>query len=340
MKVVYLEAPHKLYIKEVPEPVLTEGHALIEIELCGVCGTEVGGYKGVSPVVRYPVVGVGHEAAGTIREIGRNDRGLKAGDRVCLEPYTSCGTCYSCQLGRYNNCENLQTCGVHRPGMMATLVSHPVGLVHKIPDDMTWEQGAMVEPLTIGIHANHRAGVKAGEHVLVVGAGSIGMLTAMAARTYGAIPILADPVQERLEFCKGLGLPHVCNNAREDLAAFLRRTCGGSLPLAAIDCSGAGPAVEGLADWVRHGGRVVFLGWPKGKCSIDVSWYIRKELDLFGSRNSNHEFPESIELIRSGGVEATRLITTVVPLDEAPALIKRLAEGPGDSLKSVVRVKG
>lgn len=340
MRVVYLEAPHKLYVKELPDPVLTEGHALIEIELCGVCGTEIGGYKGVSPVIQYPVLGVGHEAAGTIVAVGRNDRGLQVGDRVCLEPYTSCGTCYSCQLGRYNNCEALQTCGVHRPGMMTTLFSHPIGLIHKLPDDMTWEQGAMVEPLTIGIHANHRARVKAGEYVLIVGAGSIGMLTAMVARTYGAIPILADPVDERLEICRTLGLANVCNNVKEDLAAFLRKTCGGSLPHVVIDCSGAAPALERLAGWVRHAGRVVFLGWPKGSCPIDIAWYIRKELDLFGSRNSNGEFPESIELIRSGRVEAVKLITTIVPLDEGPALIKSLAEGPGENLKAVVRIKG
>ncbi|MCL2001197.1 MAG: alcohol dehydrogenase catalytic domain-containing protein [Planctomycetes bacterium] len=340
MKVAYLEAPHKLYVKELPDPVLTAGHALIEIELCGVCGTEIGGYKGVSPVIQYPVVGVGHEAAGTIVQVGPNDRGLAAGDRVCLEPYTSCGVCYACRLGRYNNCEKLQTCGVHRPGMMATLFSHPVGLIHKLPDQMSWEQGAMVEPLTIGIHANHRAGVKAGEYVLVVGAGSIGMLVAMAARAYGAIPILADPVPERLEICRGLGLTRVCDNLKEDLPAFLRNTCDGALPQVVIDCSGAGPALERLADWVRHAGRIVFVGWPKGSSPIDVTWYMRKELDLFGSRNSNGEFPESIELIRSGKIEAAKLITSIVPLDQAPELIKSLAETPGDNLKGMVRVKG
>lgn len=339
MRVLYLEAPHKMYVKEMPDPVLEDGYALIDIQMCGVCGTELGGYKGVSPVVKYPVVGVGHEGSGTITAIGPNDRGLKVGDRVCLEPYTSCGECYTCKQGRYNNCEVLQTCGVHRPGMMATKYAHPIGLIHKIPDSMTWEEGVMVEPLTIGIHANHRAKVKAGETVLVTGAGSIGMLVALVAREYGATPIMADPVQERLDFCRELGIENVCNNAKEDLVEYLGKIGGGHLPIVAIDCSGAGPVVEHMADYVRHGGRVAFVGWPKGPSSIDVSWYLRKELDLFGCRNSNFEFPESIDLIRSGKIPVTKLISTIVPLEEGPQLFEELTTRPGDHLKAVVRIR-
>ncbi|MDR2390314.1 MAG: alcohol dehydrogenase catalytic domain-containing protein [Planctomycetota bacterium] len=338
MRAVCLEEPYKIYVKELPDPVLADGQALVEIKLCGVCGTEVGGFKGVSPVVKYPVLGVGHEAVGVVKAIGEDAGGFRVGDRVSLEPYITCGECHSCREGRCNNCVSLQTCGVHRPGMMATLFSHPVPLLHRIPGDMSWEQAVMIEPLSIGIHANHRAGVKKGERVLVAGAGPIGILAALVARAYGALPIIADPMEERLDVCRRLGFELLCNNSREDLPGLLLKVLDGSLPSIAIDCSGAVPVVECLADCVRHGARVVFVGWPKTVCSIDVSWYIRKELNLLGSRNSNHEFLESIELIGSGAVRATELITSIVPLDGAPDLIRDLAERPGRHLKAVVRI--
>ncbi|MDR1519592.1 MAG: alcohol dehydrogenase catalytic domain-containing protein [Planctomycetota bacterium] len=338
MKAVCLEEPHKIRVKELPDPVLADGQALVEIKLCGVCGTEVGGYKGVSPVVKDPVLGVGHEAVGVVKAIGENAGGFRVGDRVSLEPYITCGECHSCREGRRNNCVSLQTCGVHRPGMMATLFAHPVQLLHRIPDEMSWERAVMIEPLSIGVHANHRAGVKEGERVLVAGAGPIGILAALVARAYGALPIIADPVEERLDVCRRLGFDLLCDNSREDLPGFLLKVLDSSLPSVAIDCSGAVPAVERLADCVRHGARVVFVGWPKAACSVDVSRYIRKELNLLGSRNSNHEFPESIELIAGGKVRAAELITSIVPLDEAPELIRSLAESPGRHLKAVVRV--
>lgn len=339
MKVLYLEAPRKAYVRELPDPEPKEGHAIVEVELCGVCGTDIGGFKGVSPVVRYPVIGMGHEAAGRIVEIGSNPRGLKVGDKVCLEPYIGCGSCYACRLGRYNACENLSTCGVHRPGMMATFFRHPVTHIHKLPEHLSWEEGVMVEPLTIGIHANRRAGVKAGEYVLVAGAGSIGMLTALVSQSRGAVPILADPIESRLSLARGVGIGHVFNNAAGDLAAHLRTICGGELPQVAIDCSGAGQVVSSLASLVRSAGRVAFVGWPKSECSIDVSWFLKKELDLFGSRNSRDEFPESVSLVSSGKIAVGKLDTTTATMDEAPELLERLATRPEECLKAVIRVK-
>ncbi|MDR2390229.1 MAG: alcohol dehydrogenase catalytic domain-containing protein [Planctomycetota bacterium] len=290
MKVLYLEAAHKTSVRELPDPELKSGHAIVEVELCGACGTDIGGFKGVSPVIRYPVIGMGHETAGRIVGVAPNTRGLQIGDEVCMEPYIGCGACYACRLGRYNTCENLSTCGVHRPGMMATKFQHPVTHVHKLPERLTWEEGVMVEPLTIGIHANHRAGIQVGEYVVIVGAGSIGMLTALVSQAYGAIPILVDLIDNRLALARGLGIRHVFNNAGGNLADHLRTMCGGELPQVAIDCSGAGPVAATLATFVRSAGRVVFVGWPKTECTLDISWFLKKELDLFGSRNSRDEF--------------------------------------------------
>ncbi|MDR1533983.1 MAG: alcohol dehydrogenase catalytic domain-containing protein [Planctomycetota bacterium] len=339
MKVLYLEAPRKASVREFPDPELKDGHAIVEVELCGVCGTDLGGFKGVSPVIRYPVVGMGHEAAGRIVEVAPNAKGLRIGDKVCMEPYIGCGACYACRLGRYNACENLSTCGVHRPGMMATKFRHPVTHIHKLPERLTWEEGVMVEPLTIGIHANHRAGVQAGERVLVVGAGSIGMLAALVSQAYGAVPILVDPIESRLALARGLGIRHVFNNAAGNLAERLRSVCAGELPHVAIDCSGSGAAVAALATFVRSAGRVVFVGWPKAECTLDLSWFLKKELDLFGSRNSHGEFPESIDLIAGGKVEAGKLSMTTVPLAEAPEFLEKLVARPEDCLKAIIRVR-
>jgi threonine dehydrogenase-like Zn-dependent dehydrogenase len=339
MKVLYLEAPHKASVREFPDPELKSGHAIVEVELCGVCGTDIGGFKGASPVIRYPVIGMGHEAAGRIVAVAPNDKGLRVGDKVCMEPYIGCGTCYACRLGRYNTCENLSTCGVHRPGMMATKFQHPVTHIHRLPEHLTWEEGVMVEPLTIGIHANHRAGVRSGEYVLVVGAGSIGMLTALVSQVYGAVPILADPIDNRLSLARGLGIRQVFNNAAGNLADHLRSVCGGELPHVAIDCSGAGPMVATLSTFVRSAGRVVFVGWPNAECTLDLSWFLKKELDLFGSRNSHGEFPESIDLIASRKIAAGKLNMIAVPLAEAPEFLEKLVAHPEDYFKAIIRMR-
>jgi len=162
MKVLCLPEPGNLVIKDLPMPELKEGQAIVKMEMCGICGSDVTAYRGVNPTMRYPINGLGHEGVGIIREIGENDKGLKPGDRVALEPYVPCNKCHMCAAGRFNNCADLHVCGVHKDGMMSEYFLHPVQLLYKLPDELTFTHAALVEPLTIGLHGATRARVSRG----------------------------------------------------------------------------------------------------------------------------------------------------------------------------------
>lgn len=140
MKVLCLPEPGNLVIKDLPMPELKEGQAIVKMEMCGICGSDVTAYRGVNPTMRYPINGLGHEGVGIIREIGENDKGLKPGDRVALEPYVPCNKCHMCAAGRFNNCADLHVCGVHKDGMMSEYFLHPVQLLYKLPDELTFTQ--------------------------------------------------------------------------------------------------------------------------------------------------------------------------------------------------------
>ena len=145
MKVLCLPEPGNLVIKDLPMPELKEGQAIIKMEMCGICGSDVTAYRGVNPTMRYPINGLGHEGVGVIQEIGENDKGLKPGDRVALEPYVPCNKCHMCAAGRFNNCADLHVCGVHKDGMMSEYFLHPVQLLYKLPDELTFTHAALVE---------------------------------------------------------------------------------------------------------------------------------------------------------------------------------------------------
>ena len=159
MKGLFVEEKFKMYMKEFPEVTDKPDHAVVEIHMCGVCGTDVHSFSGNNANTVYPVV-IGHEAVGTVLSIGENDKGIKAGDRVVVEPYHGCGECFACRQGKYNCCKNLKTYGVHIDGLMVERACVPVSKMYKVPEQMTDEQACMIEPYTIGIHAAHQAGVK------------------------------------------------------------------------------------------------------------------------------------------------------------------------------------
>lgn len=338
MRVLYMQEPGVLKVQEAQMPALVPGQALIKIELCGICGSDLTAYRGVNPTMRYPIDGLGHEGVGVIEAIGENDRGFKAGDRVALEPYVPCGHCHMCAEGRFNNCADIRVCGVHKSGMMAEYFLHPVNLLYKLPDDLSFCHAALVEPFTIGLHGATRARVKAGEHVVVFGAGVIGLMAAFACINYGATPILVDVIWKRLDDAKELGVPCIYNSKEGDLEGYLREVTDGKLPEAMIDCTGA-PAILGkMHDYVCHGGRIALVGWPHDPVTINTVRLTQKEIDICPSRNSNAKFPEAIRLIHEKKLPAEGLITKTVELEEVEETIKDMIRSPEDYKKVVVKI--
>lgn len=338
MKAIKLAEPWNISCVEMEKPTPKEGEALIKVVAAGICGSDIGAFRGTNGLVSYPRV-IGHELAGIVESIPENNKnGIKVGDRVVVDPYLYCGHCYPCSIGRTNCCTDLKVLGVHVDGGMAEYYCHPADMLIKIPEGMTWEQAAMAEPLTISLHGIHRGGLKAGEFCAIYGAGPIGLVAGMVAEAYGAHAIVIDLVQERLDFAKNVGIEYVINSGKEDPVARVAEITGGVMAQQVMECTGANPCIRGCLDLVSNAGRITLTGWPKKETSLPTDVITKKEVDIRGARTSAGEFQEALELIASKRVDMDKILTKTIPMDEAPATIVDIEKNPGDYMKVVVRV--
>lgn len=333
MKAVYMEKPWNIEISDVQMPKPKEGEALLRVKSAGICGSDIGAFRGTNGLVSYPRI-IGHEIAGEVISIPENNKnGIKPGDRVIVDPYLYCGHCYPCSIGRTNCCVDLKVLGVHVDGGMAEYFCHPADMLLKVPDDMPWDIIPLAEPLTIALHGIHRLNLKAGEHIAINGAGPIGLLAAMVALHYGAEPIMIDLVKERLDFAKSLGVQYTINLREEDLVEKVSEYTNGRMAECVMEASGANSAIRATLDIVSHAGRIALTGWPKQETPIPTDMITRKEVDVRGARTSAGEFPEAIDLIYHQKVDARRILTKVISIDKAPETIRDIEKNPGDYMK-------
>jgi threonine dehydrogenase-like Zn-dependent dehydrogenase len=338
MKAIKLEQPREIGLVELEKPVPGPGEALIKIKAAGICGSDIGAFRGTNSLVSYPRV-IGHELAGVIESIPEdNPKGFKVGDKVIVDPYLYCGHCYPCRIRRTNCCTDLHVLGVHVDGGMAEYFCHPADMLVKMPEDMSWTDAAMAEPLTISLHGIHRGGLKAGEYCAIIGAGPIGLLAAMVALAYDAHPILIDLVQERLDFAKELGVEYVINSGKEDAEARVREITGGDMAQQVMECSGANAAILSTLKLVSNAGRITLTGWPKNETPMPTDVITKKEVDIRGARTSAGEFEEAIDLIYNKKVDVQKILTRTVSMEEAPATIIDIEKNPGNYMKVVVDV--
>ena len=333
MKAVVLDGPGLIGIKDVPEPKPRKGWPLIKIKAAGICGSDVNSLKGYGQVLNYPIV-LGHEAAGEVVEVA-SESAFKPGDDVIIEPYLYCGTCYPCSIGQRNCCEQLKCLGVHTDGTMSEYITHPEDLLHLKPAGMPWEHAAFVEPLTIATHGVHRVQAKAGEHGAIIGAGTIGVLTAMYLRHLGVTPILIDILESRLEIARELGVEHTILSDGTAPVDEVMRITGGRGAETVFEISGS---ITGAADTVllaSFTGRISLTGWPSGAPEIETARITRKELIVYGSRNSKGEFPEAIDLVHRNDIPADRIITSIIGFTDIPEAMRQIAEDPVKTLKSI-----
>jgi 2-desacetyl-2-hydroxyethyl bacteriochlorophyllide A dehydrogenase len=334
MRAIIINAPHDVALKEVPPPEKKTGEVMIKVRGMGICGSDIAAYKGINPLVTYPRI-IGHEIAGEVLEVPQGETTLMLGDRVVIEPYVYCGKCYPCMNKRTNCCENLTVRGVHVDGGMAEFCFHPHHLVHKVPAGVSWERLAMVEPLTISVHAVKRARLARGEHLAVTGAGPIGLLAAQYALVIGAIPIVIDPIDERLSFARSLGIPFGINPVGENAVDRIREITGGRMAEAVVEASGSDAAIRSSIAYVAYAGRIALVGWPKGDVLLPTAMFTKKELDVMGSRNSSHAFAESIDLVAGDKIDVASLVTRTVSFEEAPAAVREIAAYPEKFMKVV-----
>lgn len=336
MKAIKLAGPWQVDCVDIEMPIRKKGEALIKVKAAGICGSDIGAYRGTNGLVSYPRI-VGHEISGEIVEIDAdNKKGFKPGDRVVVDPYLYCNHCYPCSIGRTNCCEHLKVLGVHVDGGMTEYYCHPADMLVPVPEDMSWVQAAMAEPLTIALHGIHRGALKGGEYCVIVGAGPIGLAAGLVAQSYGGHAILLDIVQERLDFAMKLGIEHVINSKDEDVFACIREITAGGMAHLVMECSGVNSAIRNTLDFVSFAGRITLTGWPKKETSLPTDIITKKELDIRGARTSVGELNEALDLIRTKKVDMLQFLTKTISVENAPEVLRDIEAHPDKYMKVVV----
>ncbi|MWW25341.1 zinc-binding alcohol dehydrogenase family protein [Algibacter lectus] len=313
MKYIVCEKPGEFILKEKEAPVRKPGEALLQINKVGICGTDLHAYSGNQAFFTYPRI-LGHELASEVLEIDENAKGIKAGDKVVVMPYVSCGECIACRNGKTNCCTNIRVLGVHADGGMQEQITVPANIL--LPaNNLSNDQMAIVEPLAIGAHAIRRADIKAGETVVVVGCGPIGIGIMKLAQIAGAKVIALDMNEDRLKYAKeSIGVDYVVNVSNDPVKQ-IEEITNGDLATAVFDASGNKFALEACPDYMSHGGRFVLVGLSKGELTYTHPKVHAKEMTLMCSRNATTEdFEHVISVL--GQFPTESFITHSVPFTE------------------------
>ena len=340
MKALLLSKYKRLEIADLPEPTPGPGEVLVRVAACGICGSDVHGYDGSSGR-RIPPIVMGHEAAGTVAAIGSGVTGLAVGDRVTFDSTIYCGTCGYCRRGEVNLCDHRQVLGVscgdyRRAGAFAEFVAVPSRIVYRLPDTISFEEAAMLEAVSVAIHAVSLAQVSANSSALVVGAGMIGLLIVQVLRAVGCSRIfVADLDDSRLKLAEDIGADTTWS-AKLDVAAQVGKLTGGTGVDVAMEAVGQADSVRASIESVRKGGAVVLVGNIAPEVILPLQKVVTRQIRLQGSCASAGEYPRAMALLASGAIQVKRLITTVAPLADGPLWFERLYAGEPNLMKVVL----
>jgi len=338
MKQVELHAPEDIRLIESPRPAPGSDELLIAVACVGICGSDLHAYHGRHPFIQLPVV-PGHEFAGTVVEVGSQVRDFSPGQRVTVEPSLVCGRCYNCTHGRYNICERLQVIGCQTTGAMGEYLAVPATKALLLPDTVTWDQACLVEPLAVGVHAVGVARLQPGANILILGAGTIGLMTLQAAKAAGVGQVMiTDLIQERLSLALDLGADYAVNPAQTDLASALAEAFGPQGADAIIECVGVAATARDAIRVARKGTRIVLAGVFEGEVPLPLGLIQDRELELVGTlMYVGGDFATALKLIEEGQARVEPLISHRFPLSQA-AQAFATADERGRALKVLIEV--
>jgi len=315
MKQAIMTAPGEITIHEIEKPSPGPGEVLLRIQRIGVCGSDVHVYHGKHPYTSYPVV-QGHEYSGSIEALGPGVEGLSVGVKVTSMPQIVCGKCGPCQRGDFHICDQLKVEGFQAPGCAQEYWVTAANKIVALPEDFSFEQGALVEPVSVAVHAVARAGNLRGKQVAVLGAGPIGNLVAQAAKAEGAEVIITDLSYYRLEVAQACGISRVSNAVEEDLSEAIKRAF--ELPEfeVAFECAGNEKTMTAAIENIQKGGTIVVVGVFAEKPRLDLGLVQDRELNLHGTlMYQRPDYERAVELIASGQVITQPLFSKHFPFD-------------------------
>lgn len=328
MKAIEIQAPGNVAVVDVEKPTDKSGEVLLKLGYVGFCGSDLNTYRGGNTMVTFPRI-PGHEIGATVVEIGSDvPSGLTVGQTVTVNPYTNCGHCASCRRGRVNACENNETLGVQRNGAMQEFISLPWQKI--IPcGSVSLRDAALIEPMSVGFHAVDRGRVTDTDTVMVIGCGMVGLGAVVRAVMRGATVIAADLDDEKLAIARQLGATYTYNTATEwNLPT----------PDVVIEAVGAAPTYQLAVNKVAFTGRIVCIGYAKADISLTTSLFVKKELDIMGSRNANpSDFEAVIKYLTNSGAPVEKFISRIIEPQQSAEALKTWAEAPGKVFRILVK---
>ncbi len=348
MKAVRWHAAGDLRFEDV-ELSLPLGPGMIEVEVafCGICGSDLAEFRhpfAIRPEKTHPLTGqqppvtLGHEFSGVVTAVGEEVDQVRVGDRVSADACWRCGKCKGCVEGRYNQCLYSGSIGLSSDGAFAPLVRFPAYCAVPLPDGVSTEVGALLEPLAVGLHALDRGQARAGERVVVIGYGPVGAATALLARALGLEPLVCELAEGRRARAEAHGFEtHAPEGDKRDFARAVRGLTGGGAGVV-VDCSGAPPALEAAVEMSERGGRIVVAGIPKKPVPIDGGRMVLYERSLIATLGYANDLPRVAAMIAAGSLEPGVMITNRIELAEVAPEIERLAADPRDEVKVLAEV--
>ena len=340
MKALLLSSYRNLELADLPAPSPAPDEVLIRVAACGICGSDVHGYDGSSGR-RIPPIVMGHEAAGIIASIGNAVKNFVPGDRVTFDSTVYCGECPNCRRGNVNLCDRRQVLGVscgdyRRAGAFAEFVSVPARILYRLPDSFPFAEAAMLEAVAVAIHGVNLVQLTADSTALVVGAGTIGILTLQALRAASCSKVFVTDVDtQRLALAKKLGATEILLSDDSLLPKILERTNNEGVDVA-LECVGRNETVAVSIDATRKGGTVVLVGNIAPNVNLPLQKVVSRQIRLQGSCASAGEYPQAIEWMASGKIQVKPLITAIAPLEDGPRWFERLHAREPNILKVVL----
>jgi L-iditol 2-dehydrogenase len=343
MKALLLHGPSQLKLVDFPEPKPAPDEVLLRIRACGICGSDVHGWNG-STGRRNPPLIMGHEAAGEIVDVGLDVTDWRPGERVTFDSTIFCGRCDYCRQGQVNLCVNRRVVGVapaeyRQHGAFAEFLALPARILFRLPTGMPFEHAAMVEPVSIALHAVRRVKVTPTDTAVVVGSGMIGLLVVQALRWAGARRIIAvDLEPTRLALARELGATDTFQSDLSDVPAEVARLTGGQGADLAFEVVGVAATLQLTLASLRRGGAAVLVGNLAPTAGFPLQAVVTRELTLHGSCGSAGEYPLGLDLIARGEIRVQPIITAVAPLAEGGQWFQRLsAPGGGQFMKIILQ---
>ncbi|MBC8325298.1 MAG: galactitol-1-phosphate 5-dehydrogenase [Verrucomicrobia subdivision 3 bacterium] len=345
MKALLLEEYKKLTVTEMPLPEVGGRDVLVQIRACGICGSDIHGFDGSSGR-RVPPLIMGHEASGVVSGIGGEVTNVKEGDRVTFDSMVSCGACDFCARGQMNLCDDRRVLGVscedyRQHGCFAEYAVVPEHIIYPMPDNLPFEHAAMIEPVSVAVHAVKRTPIAAGDTAVVVGAGMIGLLVVQALKAAGCDKVIAvDLADEKLALAQTLGADIGINPKTSDAVAAIHDATDGRGADIAMEVVGATPTVQTAIEATRKGGHVTLIGNLAPTVDFPLQSVVTRELTVYGSCASNGEYPECIDLLANGTFQVEPLITAKATLEEGPDWFDRLFAAEAGLMKVILQPSG